>query len=221
MIKLYDSRYHFRLLKKKYLGNTDLFLKKSMRGKVFGFGNDTYLYAYRSLMACEQSDDEKLKSWLWDFEEQMVDCILQFEGVDYDFDISHYSLEKKEDVEWYGKRNERKIYYLPADNQLKNAFEFYYEMNNCDVYKAIADTKKERNALLDNYPDMSEVEWWRVFSFYARIADLAKEFAFSSQKPKEEKLQITMGEKEYQIPFEDIMDHIKLDKAADQLGHSW
>ena len=219
MIKLYDSRYHFRLLKKKYLGNNDLFLKKSMRGKVFGFGNDTYLFAYRSLMACKQSDDEKLKSWLWDFEDQMVDCILQFEGVYKDFDISHYSLEKKEDVEWYGKRNERKIYYLPADIQLKNAFEYYYEMNNCDADKARTETLKECNSYIDKY-NMDSHDWWRVFTFYAKIAELAKEFASSSQKPKEEKLQITMGEKEYQIPFEVIMDHIKLDKAADQLGHS-
>ena len=94
MIKLYDSRYHFRLLKLKDSGNTDIFLKKSMRGKVFGFGNGTYLFAYRSLKACEEND-EQLKSWLWDFEEQMVDYILQLEGVDKDFGITHYSLKEK------------------------------------------------------------------------------------------------------------------------------
>ena len=54
----------------------------------------------------------------------MVDCILQFEGVDSNFDIFHYSLEKKKDVEWYGKGNKGKLYYLPADIQLKNAFDF-------------------------------------------------------------------------------------------------
>ena len=219
MIKLYDSKYHFRLLTKKNNYDTDFFLKKSMRGKVFGFGNNTYLYAFRSLIACEQSD-EKLKTWLWDFEEQMVDYILQFEDVDKDFDITHYSLEKKDKVQWYGQNNNGKIYYLPANIQLKNAFDFYYEMNNCNVDIAIKYTKLERNAFFDEFPNMSEKEWLWVFTYYAKIADLAKEFASAPQKPKEEKLLITINEKKYQIPYEVLMTHIKLDMAADERMNS-
>ena len=95
----------------------------------------------------------------------------------------------------------------------------YYEMNNCDADKARTETLKECNSYIDRY-NMDSHDWWRVFTYYAKIADLAKEFASASQKPKEEKLQITMGEKKYPNSFEVIMEHIQLDMAADELSLS-
>ena len=220
MIKLYDSRYHFRLLKKKDSCSIDLFLMKSMRGKVFGLGNNTYLYAYKSLIACEQSD-ERLKEWLWDFEEQMIDYILHFERIDNGFDIIHYSLEKKEKVEWYGQKNNGKIYYLPTDIQLKNAFDLYYERNNCDVDKAIVETLKERNSYIDKYHNMKRCDWQRVFTYYSKIAELAKEYAKETKNQKKKNLKesaviLKLKEKKYNIPFEVLMTHIQMDKAAEE-----
>lgn len=219
MIKLYDSRYHFRLLKKKGFGNTDLFLKKSMRGKVFGLGDDSYLYAYKSAIASEESD-ERLKSWLWNFEDQMVDCILQFEGVGIDFDITHYSLEKKEEVEWYGKGNKGKLYYLPADIQLKNAFDTYYVFNDCDADKARVETLRECNSYIDKYC-MDSHEWWRVFTYYSKIAELAKDYSIEKKTREEKNLKeipvtLEIKEKKYNIPFEVLMAHIQMDKAAEE-----
>ena len=219
MIKLYDSRYHFRLFKKKDSCDTDLFLKKSMRGKVFGLGDDSYLYAYKSAIACEESD-ERLKSWLWNFEDQMVDCILQFEGIDINFDIVHYSLEKKEEVEWYGKGNKGKLYYLTADIQLKNAFDTYYVFNNCDADKAGAETLRECNSYIDKY-NMDSHEWWRVFTYYSKIAELAKDYSIEKKTRKEKNLKeipvtLEIKEKKYNIPFEVLMAHIQMDKAAEE-----
>lgn len=208
MIKLYDSRYHFRLLKLKDSGNTDIFLKKSMRGKVFGFGNGTYLFAYRSLKACEEND-EQLKSWLWDFEEQMVDYILQLEGVDKDFGITHYSLKEKEDVDWYGIRNEGKLYKLSTDPQLRKDFVSY-------VNKAIQE-KKEVNIIL-KFPDMKEEELKKVFLYYAD--DLIKNFKSESQITKEEGQTIPLDSPETihsEYNREEVNIYTKLlERAADE-----
>lgn len=98
MVKLYDERYHFRLLTLRSGATPDALRSWELRGQVFGVGDGRFLFAEKRSEKILAEKDENKRFWMEGEENDRITQYLRDLRIEEDFIVDFYSLANAEAI---------------------------------------------------------------------------------------------------------------------------